>query len=230
MTRFLRPSGRPDWLSLGEASRILGVAPGTLRRWSDAGRITSFTTPGGHRRYRRVALERLLPSERTARPLLARSGLTTSRLIRAYRQEARNAVRQLPWLNGLSDQQREWFRSHGRRLAQALVMHLDAVDEKGEQTSIAQATSEAAAYGRMAAGLGVSLSHAIESFLQFRRPFLRQLGLFADRRGLDAFATTELMEATEKSLDRLLLAVMNAYSVERVGERYGYETEGEGLR
>lgn len=177
-----------------------------------------------------MALERLLPSEQTARPSLARSGITTSRLIRAYRQEARNAARQLPWLTGLSHEQREWFRSHGRRLAQALVTHLDAVDEGAAQTSIGDATSEAAAYGRMAAGLGVSLSHAVEGFLQFRRPFLHQLGLFASRRSLDAAATSELMEATEKALDRLLIAVMNAYSVERVGERYGFDTESEGLR
>lgn len=224
MARFDRASPRRDWLGLGEASRLLGVAPGTLRRWSDAGRITSFITPGGHRRYRRAALERLLPSERTPRPSLARSGISTSRLIRAYRQEARSARRQLPWLTGLTDEQREWFRSHGRALAEALILHLDAVDEAPSQQSLDDATSEAAAYGGMAAALGVSLSHAVEGFLQFRRPFLHQLGLFADRRGLDAAATTELTEAAERAMDRLLVAAMNAYNVERIGERHRART------
>ena len=52
-----------DWLGLSEASRLLGVSPATLRRWSDAGRLRVFTTPGGHRRFSRATLERLLPAD-----------------------------------------------------------------------------------------------------------------------------------------------------------------------
>ncbi len=172
----------------------------------------------------------MLPAERMARPPLARSGITTSRLVRAYRQEARSAVRQLTWLTGLTDEQREWFRTHGRLLAQALVDHLDANEEAVARQSLSEATAEAAGYGRVAARLGISLSHAVEGFLKFRRPFLHQLGLFAGRRGLDAAATTELMEATERAMDRLLIAAMNAYNVERVGQRIAADTESEGLR
>ena len=42
-----------DWLTLGEASRMLGVDPDTLRRWSDGGKVDLLRTPGGHRRFRR---------------------------------------------------------------------------------------------------------------------------------------------------------------------------------
>jgi len=65
----------PDWLALSEASRLLGVSAATLRRWSDAGRLRVFTTPGGHRRFSRSALERLLPADRTRRPTLGSAGL-----------------------------------------------------------------------------------------------------------------------------------------------------------
>lgn len=47
----------PDWLTLGQAARFLGVAQSTLRKWSDHGRVPAFYTPGGHRRYRRGDLE-----------------------------------------------------------------------------------------------------------------------------------------------------------------------------
>ena len=55
----------PERLALGEASRLLGVDPDTLRRWADEGRVPAFTTPGGHRRFERRALERLVASRRT---------------------------------------------------------------------------------------------------------------------------------------------------------------------
>jgi excisionase family DNA binding protein len=53
-----RPSaGEPDWLTLGQAAKFLGVAQSTIRKWSDLGRVPAFYTPGGHRRYRRSDLE-----------------------------------------------------------------------------------------------------------------------------------------------------------------------------
>src|SRR5688572_1842019 len=115
--RFTRSAPAAEWLGLGEASRLLGVAPGTLRRWSDSGRVRAFTTPGGHRRFRRSALRRLIADEAPARPSLVRAGVTPSRLARAYRAEARSAAREIPWLVALDEAQRTWFREHGRELA-----------------------------------------------------------------------------------------------------------------
>ena len=55
-------SGRrePDWMTLGQAAKFLGVAQSTLRTWSDHGRVPTFYTPGRHRRYRRGDLEAFL--------------------------------------------------------------------------------------------------------------------------------------------------------------------------
>ena len=214
--RFSRRQSTSEWLGLGEASRLLGVAPGTLRRWSDSGRVRAFTTPGGHRRFRRSALERLIPEESIARPSLARAGVTPSRLARAYRAQARTAAREMPWLVSLDDGQRAWFREHGRQLASALLGHLDAPDDESAAARLAEATAEAAGYGRMASSLGVSLSQAVEGFLQFRRPFLHELTLVARRRGFDTQATTELIETADGAMDRLLIASMAAHSVARV--------------
>lgn len=191
--------------------------------------MQAFTTPGGHRRYRRAALERLLPSERMARPPLSRSGMTASRLARAYRQEARAAARTMPWILKLNSEQREWFRQHGRRLADALLGHLDGSAGADAEASLASATAEAAEYGRVTSAMGVSLSQAVEGFLQFRRPFLHQLALVSQRRGFDTQATTELMEATERAMDRLLIGAMAAHSVRRVGRGRSVRTETEGL-
>jgi excisionase family DNA binding protein len=53
----LAPAGEPDWLTLGQAAKYLGVAQSTIRKWSDQGRVPAFYTPGGHRRYRRPDLD-----------------------------------------------------------------------------------------------------------------------------------------------------------------------------
>jgi len=68
------PTGEPDWLTLGQAAKFLGVAQSTIRKWSDQGRVPAFYTPGGHRRYRRRDLEMFLdrsgPGGRTGGPLV----------------------------------------------------------------------------------------------------------------------------------------------------------------
>jgi excisionase family DNA binding protein len=56
----LAPQGEPDWLTLGQAAKYLGVAQSTIRKWSDQGRVPAFYTPGGHRRYRRGDLDTFL--------------------------------------------------------------------------------------------------------------------------------------------------------------------------
>src|ERR671925_2174558 len=54
------PSSEPDWLTLGQAAKYLGVAQSTIRKWSDDGKLPAFYTPGGHRRYRRADLDAFL--------------------------------------------------------------------------------------------------------------------------------------------------------------------------
>ena len=57
------------WLPLGAASRLVGVGPDTLRRWADSGKVESYTTPGGHRRFRETEVKALLASLTTPAPL-----------------------------------------------------------------------------------------------------------------------------------------------------------------
>lgn len=127
----------------------------------------------------------------------------------------------MPWLNGLTDEQRSWFREHGRQIAELLLDHLDRLDVADEGAdngaeSLRKAAEDAAGYGRLAATLGLSLSQTVEGFLQFRRPFLHQLASFAARRALDVASTTHLMESAEHAMDRLLMSAMAGHSVHRV--------------
>jgi excisionase family DNA binding protein len=206
-------TGDSDWVSLGDASRLLGVSTATVRRWADAGRIRPFTTPGGHRRFSRESLVRMLPADRDRRPDLAAAGLTPARLSRAYRRGSTPVVRDSAWLAALGAEDRDVFRQLGRRLAWELVAHLDAVEPEARRHHLAEATAIAAEYGRRGAALALAMTDVVEGFLAFRRPFLAEMGAVVRRRGLDAEATTRLYAEADRALDRLLVATMSGHSI-----------------
>ncbi len=190
---------------------MLGVSPATLRRWSDAGRLRVFTTPGGHRRFSRAALERLLPADRSRRPSIAGGGLTPSRIARTYRRASRDAAPELPWVLTLSDQQRLLFRERGHVLAASLLQYLDATQPEAAAHHLEEASGSAAEYGTVAATLGLSLSQTVEGFLRFRAPFHHELAVAARRRGFDTAETTDRLETAEQAMDRLRLATMTGH-------------------
>ncbi len=49
-------------LSTSEAARHLGVSLSTVRRWSDAGHLRGYRTPGGQRRFSVEQLDEFLLS------------------------------------------------------------------------------------------------------------------------------------------------------------------------
>ncbi len=203
---------QPERLALGEASRLLGVDPDTLRRWADEGRVPAFTTPGGHRRFDRRALERLMAARRTG-PAggLAGVGASQGRLSAAYRRryglshggtlDPRMTVRA---------EDREAFRELGRGLVDALVRHLD---EAGPGRALAErdALELAAQFGERLAAHGAPLAGGVSMFVNARQPFLAELSVFARRRAVDASRIGELYDASTGLLDRLLLAFVAAH-------------------
>ena len=203
----------PDWVGLSEASQVLGVSPATLRRWSDAGRVRVFTTPGGHRRFSRTALERLLPADRPRRPAIGGGGLTPGRISRTYRRASREATPELPWVLALTDEQRVLFRERGHMLAASLLQHLDATRPESAQHHLRTASASAREYGEMAASLGLSLSQTVEGFLRFRAPFHHELAVAARRNGFDAAETTDVLVAAERAMDQLLIATMTGHGL-----------------
>jgi len=202
----------PRWLSLGPASRMVGVDPDTLRRWADEGRIEAFVTPGGHRRFDRQTIEALVSSRRGASRPLASLGASPERLARAYRRSyaADSTARDVP---ADDDHERENYRRDGRLLVEALVAHLDA--DAGDATerdrSEADATALVDDLARRLAASGTSLTEAVGLFVAARRPFLDELTGLGRRRALDASRLAALYQDASGLLDRLLLRLIATY-------------------
>lgn len=192
---------------------MLGIAPGTLRRWADDGRVPVFTTPGGHRRFPREALRGLLPANRTRRPTLSRLGTSPERIARAYRARPGGIPAQArPWVADLPPEAREAFRERGRDLVRLLLEHLDATTRVEAANRLRQAAGLAASYGRESAQLGASLSETVERFLSFRAPFVAELAALARKRGLDTREATALLADAEAATDRLLVGLMTGHT------------------
>ncbi len=55
-----------DRLTTADAAKLAGVATSTIKRWADQGLIRFTRTAGGHRRYTRAVVERMLHGEERA--------------------------------------------------------------------------------------------------------------------------------------------------------------------
>jgi excisionase family DNA binding protein len=205
-------SAAPRWLSLGPASRLVGVDPDTLRRWADEGRVEAYITPGGHRRFERLAIERLVATRRPGSRPLASLGASPERLARAYRRSytADPSAHGLPAGDTAG---RERYRRDGRRLVEALVAHLDAdaADDAERARSEADATALVDDLARRLATTGTSLTEAVGLFVAARRPFLDELTGLGRRRALDAARLAALYDHASGLLDRLLLRLIATY-------------------
>lgn len=203
----------PDRLALGEASRLLGVDPDTLRRWADEGRVAAFTTPGGHRRFDRRSLEQLVVAGRTGPGgALAGLGATQDRLSAAYRRRyERPPVAEPDPRATIPPADRESFRESGRLLVDALVRALDETGPAGAGAE-REAAALAAALGDRLARHGVPLPDAVAMFVSARRPFLEELRAMAQRRAVDATRVNRLYDHATNLLDGLLLAFVEAHA------------------
>ena len=202
---------RTDWLSLGPAARILGVDADTLRRWADAGRIEAFTTPGGHRRFSRRSIDRLIAARRpalsTAPPPL---GATTERLTAAYRRRAASQ-RRFRVSASLDHGVREALRADGRGLVDSLVRYLDASDGVERAGIEAEATELAVDLARRLAAAGIPLPDAVARFVLAREPLLDEIVRAAHRRRVDGDRVAAVFADASSILDRLLLAFIAAH-------------------
>jgi excisionase family DNA binding protein len=199
-----------DWLSLGPASLVLGVDPDTLRRWADSGRVRSFATPGGHRRFSRADLHRLQEVRRSAKRPLATLGATPERLARAYARSYRTG----PALASgapLEGPERDAFRAEGRGLIEALVAYLDASTTAHKATAEAQALALIESTARRLGESHADIGAAIGAFVAARRPFLDELESIGRRRSLEAPAVMRLYAEAAALFDRLLVHFVAAF-------------------
>jgi len=207
------PSDPDDpWLQLGAASRLVGVGPDTLRRWADSGKVQSYTTPGGHRRFLRSSLETMINAPRRHRYEVEQ--LTDSAQTMAadvHRRMQRTGYAGQPWQARLTAEQRADFRRWGQRTFNLVIEYVAASRQTERDLLLEEAQRMGALYGAEASRAGLTLAETIEAFLFFRSPVIDAIaGQLRRRAAATADVTTAYREANE-AIDQVLLSVVSSY-------------------
>jgi excisionase family DNA binding protein len=177
-------------LSISEASAFLGVSEAALRQWTDEGRIKAFITPGGHRRYSRDELNKLMA---TGQKSLGIKQLVTGLedTVGAHREMDRARVEAMPWYSELSPADQEELAIAGRRFLTLVTRY---VAEPARRDEVMKMAREAGAFfGDTLARHGLPLTDAVQTFIAHRDPLVR--------------AATELMKRHEPVSERVVGAI-----------------------
>lgn len=208
-----------DWLGLGEASRILGVNVSTLRRWADAGRVRTFRTPGGHRRFSSQDLRRLTRADPGDLSRLDGEALTHIR-----ERLDQPADQSPPWLATMPVDSRRALAELGRR---TLALVGRSLDPDADRAALyAEAGDLGTAYACVLRATGLRLTDAVAAFAYFRRGMEEAVTAHARSHHLSADAAAGLWERVSALEDQLLVALTDAYE----GEGPSPPTAGSRLR
>lgn len=206
-----------QWLTLSEASDLLGVHPATLRAWADVGYIRTFRTPGGHRRFLASEIEAMVaPAGQASEEPIVRS------LVDVARREI-STLRQADqgWLSSFPQEARGPWRDSGRRLIGLAIQYVSR--REGREAVLEEGRAIGQLYGRQCAAGGLGLSNTVRAFLFFRESLLRSTrpGLLAPGRydAEDARIHREMREF----LDEVMYAMLDAYEAAPKGLPAGQE-------
>ncbi|MGH2349459.1 MAG: MerR family transcriptional regulator [bacterium] len=193
-----------EWLTLGEASRFLGVDESTLRTWADAGRIPMFRTPGGHRRFARQALAEFLErSRRDDEPRLRDLiGPHADRLV----LDAVERIRAQRWYQALDQSAAQAIGAVCHDLMDALGGYL--LGGAQQQRHLTDGERAGRELGARVTGLHLSPADATEAFLFFKQIIIDSVSI---RLPLSPDRKVQSLRRLDAFLDRVLLQMMSAY-------------------
>ena len=201
------------WLSLGQACRILGINETTLRHWANAGRVRTFRTVGGHRRFAREDIESLASNRTGSRGSVANGDLPDSTLDRMRRQISRRRGQPDQWLDRFDDEGKGRMRVLGRTM---VALATDYLTERRRRTELAEeARYLGLEYGRELASREVGLSDAVGAFIFFRNSLHEALRYSEAQPSIESGSSPGVRVLE----DEVLVGIAQAY--ERTADRGG---------
>jgi excisionase family DNA binding protein len=201
-----RVTQSPRWVTLRRACEILGVDESTLRRWADTGRLRSYRTPGGHRRFSLVNLEAMVAGDTRTRGSDEMERIATAR-IRRQLQRARQQDQ--GWYASLTESNRSELRDLGRRLVEMVGEYLDKRTRRAGLLD--EALEIGGRYGRVLQEAGLPLASAVGAYTGFRRTIDETTRQSAVRESLPLDEALAAIGQVHALGDQVLLGLAAAY-------------------
>lgn len=213
-----------EWLSLSDASELIGVHPSTLRRWADTDTIPCTRTPGGHRRFRRLDLERYLESKDESESYRAspQSGTALAGAPEKDDEISIQAMMRREWHAPYVEAEMvERMRELGQRLLGLLIQYLTRQEE--DERFLKEGREIGYDYGHESYAANIELLDAVEAFLYFRSNFSQTASQMpATAKLTDGQESMRLHRRINRFMNAILLGLITAYE-----EARGYITQTE---
>ncbi|MCS7220721.1 MAG: MerR family DNA-binding transcriptional regulator [Anaerolineae bacterium] len=154
--------GASQWMNLGQASRLLGVSPSTLRHWADRGIVHCYRTLGGHRRFTYDEIRRV--HSRIAAGLGPQASLPPAEVVLNDTRQAlaTRSIHSLAWYRRFPEPVQQEQRQLGRQLLILAVQFL--ARREGKEEMLAQALTITYRQGQLAAQYGLNAAETAEAF------------------------------------------------------------------
>ena len=196
------------WLTLGQASSVLGVHPATLRDWADEGLIPSYHTPGGHRRFVESDVQSFLAVRESGK---GRRGLPAllDRAMSHTQNEIRETGSTQAWMTAFTPDARQRQRELGRRLLGVLIQYL-ARESQGHEL-LAEAQEIGTQYGKECFAARLSLADTVRAFFFFRDSITEVTVWLPQSRGATRQDEMQFFQRVNEFLNHVHLAIVEAY-------------------
>ena len=197
---------RGSLLTIGEASRILGVSEATLRQWTDDGKVKAFITPGGHRRYSKTELLKFTGTHRHGiKEIAEKMELTPSLHLRI----AQEKFAETSWYKKLDIDSRRRLGEFGREILDLTIAYVTKRRHRDEILALARKLGHD--LGEYLAKLGLSLTDSVEAFLLHRAPGANVFVELTKGGGTLSERVVETIPLVNQLLDEVLLSLVGAY-------------------
>jgi excisionase family DNA binding protein len=207
-----RAADERRWITIRDACALLGVDQSTLRRWSDAGKVPVFLTPGGHRRYAEEDILALARGQRNAQPRMSKQALTEASLSQYAHDQYVTEVRQRPWYREFDATSREEYRQRGLTMVDLAVRYVSGRADR--EAILVEACEIARAYGHDSAMHGFGITEAVQMYLRARTPIVQGVIQFLNAGSVSAARAAKVFTDVLAFMDRTLAAMMQQYEAD----------------
>ena len=195
-------------ISIGEASQMLGVSEAALRQWTDEGKIKSFTTPGGHRRYSKVQLKKFMgshPRMLGIKDLVAELEETNDQL----RKIGQETLKSTAWYGEFSDKEKRHLGDLGRHLLNLIIKYVTEPSHREETTRLVREVGHD--LGETLSRLSLPLTDSVEAFILHRDPIMNAATHLMRKREAFTGRVVEAIPMVAHVMDEALVALVAAH-------------------